>query len=714
MSETPRPTPHSPLPTPCIVGVDTGGTFTDIVIRGVDGSLTVRKLPSTPHDPSQSVLQGIAEALREGLIQPPFSVAHGTTVATNALLQERGARAALITTQGFRDVLEIGRQTRSQLYTFHPTKPAPLIAQSARFELRERLDWQGRVLVPLEEAETATLLDELKAQGYESLAVCFLFSYLNPVHERLVERLARERGLPTSLSCDVAPEPREYERTSTTVANAFVAPIMAQYLSNLETRLREMGGTHLRVMQSDGGALSPEEASRRAISTALSGPAGGIVAAIQAGSEAGFPDLLTFDMGGTSTDAALIHGGQCAIVTNGVLGDIPLRAPMLDIHTVGAGGGSLARIDRAGGLRVGPQSAGADPGPVAYGKGEVLTVTDANILLGRLPDDLRLAGRLPLDGARVRAYFAEFAAQLQCSPEQAAVGILDVANATMTRALRHVSVERGHDPSRLALLSFGGAGGLHACALARALGMTRVLIPRFPGAFSALGLALANARREYGQAVTPLRLDPADLHNPARLLEPIQKSLRERAEQDMAREGLAAEEWQAQTLLDMRCVGQSFELRVPVLSPQTPDTLTAAIAAFHALHAQRFGYADTREPVQITAIRLIAIGTQSLPQTPSPVLDSHSVLSSDAMQTLENAQPSATPVAIKANDTRRAYVESDWQDVSLHLRPALSIGQRIAGPALIVQEDAATYIAPGWQAQTDLNYNLLLIYSPSV
>ncbi len=289
MSETQLPTPYSLLPTPCIIGVDTGGTFTDLVIRGADGGLTVRKLPSTPQDPSQSVLQGIAEALRDGLIQSPFSVAHGTTVATNALLQQRGARTALITTQGFRDVLEIGRQTRSRLYTFHPTKPAPLLAQSARFELRERLDWQGKVLVPLEEAGTIALLDDLKAQGYESLAVCFLFSYLNPVHERLVERLARERGLPVSLSCDVAPEPREYERTSTTVANAFVAPMMARYLSNLETRLREMGATHFRVMQSDGGALSAGEASRRAISTALSGPAGGIVAATQVGNDAGFP-----------------------------------------------------------------------------------------------------------------------------------------------------------------------------------------------------------------------------------------------------------------------------------------------------------------------------------------------------------------------------------------------------------------------------------------
>ena len=717
MSEIIPITTHSLLPTPCIVGVDTGGTFTDIVIRGANGSLTVRKLPSTPHDPSQSVLEGIADAQREGLITGPFQVAHGTTVATNALLQKRGARTALITTQGFRDVLEIGRQTRTHLYALHPTKPAPLIDRASRFELSERLDWQGNILVSLEESRVSALLDDLKARGYESLAVCFLFAYLNPVHERLVERLARERGLAVSVSCDVAPEPREYERTSTTAANAFVAPIMARYLHHLETQLKTMGCLHLRVMQSDGGALSPGEAARRAISTALSGPAGGIVAAVKVGTEAGFPDLLTFDMGGTSTDVALIHGGQCAVVTNGNLGDFPLRAPMLDIHTVGAGGGSLARIDRAGSLRVGPQSAGADPGPVAYGRGDTLTVTDANVLLGRLPEDLRLAGRLSLDGDRVRAHFDQFAAQLRCSPEQAAIGILEVANATMARALRHVSVERGHDPAGLTLLSFGGAGGLHACALARALGMTRILIPRYPGAFSALGLALANVRREYAQAIPPLRLDPAGLESAIRLLKPIETQLRERAHEEGEQQGVAGEAWQAQMLLDMRYVGQSFELRVPLpgdspaLLNHSP-ILTNALAAFHALHLQRFGYADTREPVQITTIRLIATGIAPSPETSSASTPGL-MATSNSQKNSEQSQLSAPSKTIKEFYLRRVYMEHDWQDIPLCTREALLPGQTLVGPTLVVQEDAATYIAPGWEAQTDASCNLLLTFRPN-
>ena len=489
-----------------IVGVDTGGTFTDLVIRHADGGLSVRKLPSTPHDPSQSVLTGIAECLASGLLEPGFTVVHGTTVGTNALLQRRGVPTALVTTRGFRDVLEIGRQARTHLYAFHPTKPIPLLPREHCYEIDERLDWQGNILTPLDENQAVALLEDLKTRGVESLAVCFLFSYLNPIHESAFGRLALAAGFHVSLSCDIAPEPREYERASTTAANAFIAPLMTRYLNNLQTELTLLGVARLRVMQSNGGALSASEAAQRAITTALSGPAGGLVAAAQIGTQAGFMDLLTFDMGGTSTDVALIAGGQCPVVTTGGMGDLPLRTPLLDIHTVGAGGGSLARLDRAGGLRVGPESAGADPGPVAYGRGDTLTVTDANVLLGRLPEDIRLAGRVPLDGSRVRARFEVLAREIGRTPEQAALGIVAVANAAMARALRHVSVERGHDPAGLTLLSYGGAGGLHACALAAALDMTTILIPRYPGAFSALGLALADVRREYVRALLPTRL----------------------------------------------------------------------------------------------------------------------------------------------------------------------------------------------------------------
>ena len=773
------------MKSPAVVGVDTGGTFTDFIVLDADGHITVRKLSSTPGDPSQSVLAGIREAQADGLLANGFSVVHGTTVATNALLQRRGAATALITTKGFRDVLAIGRQARTRLYTFAPAKPLPLLPRDRCFELSERLDWRGQVVTPLEEAQVASLLDELSAQGIQSLAVCFLFAYLNPVHERLVERLALARGFDVSLSCDIAPEPREYERASTTAANAFVAPLMQHYLTNLQTQVALLHASRLRVMQSNGGALSAPEAARRAIATALSGPAGGIVAAARVGEQAGFPDLLTFDMGGTSTDVALIVNGQCPVVTNGALGDLPLRTPLLDIHTVGAGGGSLARVDSAGGLRVGPESAGADPGPVAYGRGDVLTVTDANVMLGRLPADVRLGGRVPLNGQRVRERFAEFARGLNLTPEQAAQGILTVVDVTMTRALRHVSLERGHDPARLALLAFGGAGGLHACALADALQMQTILIPRYSGAFSALGLALAQTRREYAHALPPTRLprvspseqnsaatpdlqtrqDASALTNSTDINRPLQalstllsdfwNGLRGQATEDMTREGLNAGGWQEQTLLDVRYVGQSFELRVPVavgsssILPSVPATASDAPAgiskntgqhstsrvstsglltpvsasedseaitpyaleqvadAFHKLHQQRFGYADEREPVEVTGIRLVAVekdaALQIVPSALSAAQHDQRQPAANSLNVGEGQLSPAAPVA-----SRKVHIGAGWQDTPVYTRSLLMPGQSFDGPALVMQEDATTYIAPGWHTKVDAAGNLVL------
>lgn len=665
------------------VGVDVGGTFTDFVLIGSDGRLEVFKRASTPADPSASVVAGLQEALAAGELTPGFALAHGTTVATNALLERRGAVTALITTAGFRDVLEIGRQARENLYSFHPARPRPLLPRERRLEVRERLDWRGEVMTELDSAQAAWLLDALQAQEVESLAVCFLFSYLNPAHERQVGQMARERGFAVSLSCEIAPEPREYERTSTTVANAFVAPVMAGYLGRLEERLRDLGAGSLRIMQSNGGALSAQEAAERAVATALSGPAGGVVAAAQIGREAGLDRLLTFDMGGTSTDVALIQGGRCPVVTTAELAGMPLRTPMLDIHTVGAGGGSLARLDAAGGLRVGPQSAGADPGPVAYGKGETLTVTDANVLLGRLPADVLLAGRLPLDGARVRAYFQKLAARLGRTPEAAALGIVDVANAAMARALRHISVERGHDPADFTLLSFGGAGGLHACALAEALGMPAVLVPRYPGAFSALGLALADVQREYVQAL-PLQAERVEWSSPA-IWEALRQQferLEHQAAEAMRREGIAPGSWHSQRLLDLRYVGQSFDLRVPVAAADLPAT----IAAFHTAHRARYGHADPREPVEAVAVRIVAVAALERPP-------------------LAVALPSSPGAPIGETEVLFA---GGPQRTRLYAREALAPEQCIEGPALLLQPDATTLVEPGWSARADSNGNLLL------
>ena len=668
----------------CQIGVDTGGTFTDFVFVDTDGRVQIRKRASTPEDPSKSVLQGIENARETGELDAAFALVHGTTVATNALLERKGARTALLTTRGFRDVLEIGRQARPVLYALHPIKPAPLVPRGLRAEVTERVDWQGDVLTALDPEEIKPLLDRLQAQGIEALAVCFLFSYLYPEHERMVGAMARERGLSVSLSSEIAPEPREFERTSTTVANAFVAPIMAWYLARLEAGLGSLGARTLRIMQSNGGALSTREASRYAIGTALSGPAGGLVAAARIGQDAGLKNLITFDMGGTSTDVALLVDGEAPIVTEGLLGDIPLRAPMLAIHTVGAGGGSLIHLDTAGALRVGPQSAGADPGPVAYGRGENLTLTDANSLLGRLPDRQRLAGHMTLDHARVHRFFQEFTAyfrqrheNVETSPEALAMGAIEVANAAMARALRHVSLERGHDPADFALLCYGGAAGLHACALAEALGMRTILVPRYPGVFSALGLALAEVRREYVRAFPPTGAwnpeDMASFDGFRLYFAPLERQ----ANEDMAREGEPV--WQGQPLFEMRYVGQSFSLRIP---KQT--TSASTLAAFHQAHQARYGYSDVREPVESVAVRLIATARQAsvpihvdLPSTPGASLGTTSV-----------------------------FLNGNWHSTLLYARETLAEGQTIVGPVLVLQSDATTLLVFDWKARVDAQGNL--------
>jgi N-methylhydantoinase A len=662
--------------------VDVGGTFTDFVFIGAEGRLLVRKRPSTPGDPSESVLAGVQEARNEGTLAANFALIHGTTVATNALLERRGARTALLVTAGFRDILAIGRQTRENLYAFHPSKPTPLIPREHCFEVLERLDWRGDILLPLEEEHADALLATLRKEGFESVAVCGLFSFLNPQHERILGEKARRHGFAVSLSSDIAPEPREYERASTTVANAFVAPVMGRYLSRLEARLHQADVGSLRVMQSDGGALSVGEAAAQAVKTALSGPAGGVVAAARIGRLAGSTHLITFDMGGTSTDVALILDGACPVVTTATLGGMPMRTPMLDIHTVGAGGGSLARVDIGGSLRVGPQSAGADPGPVAYGKGTQPTVTDANLFLGRLPADIRLAGFMPLDRERVAAHFAEFAAQLGVLPQEAALGIVRVANAAMTRALRHISVERGHDPADFTLLSFGGAGGLHACALAESLGMRSVLVPRYPGAFSALGLALADVRREYVRAL-PITGAP-DWNAPeteARFAE-YWATLREHAETEMHREGVPVEAWQGERLLNLRYVGQAFDLRIPYQKAGLPAT----IAAFHEAHRQCYGHADPREPVEAVAVRLVAVA------------------SSEPIE-LRADLPATQGASLR--ETKVVY-DTGAKSTPLYLREHLAEEQRVVGPALVLQSDATTLLPPGWCARVDSFGNLLM------
>jgi N-methylhydantoinase A len=667
------------------VGIDVGGTFTDFVFVRENGDVTVRKRPTTSADPSCGVLDGLRDARSEGLIDAGYTVSHGTTTATNALLERRGARTGLITTRGFRDVLEIGRQARRSIYSLDPDRAPPLIPRCDRFEVTERIDWMGRVVTPLDESELAGVVQALVLDGVESVAICFLFSHLNPVHERRAALLVRERGLAASISADVAPEPREFERTATVAANAFVAPTLQRYLQRLEAGAQIEGAARVRVMQSNGGALALRDAGENAVKTALSGPAGGVLAATRIAADSGLERLLTFDMGGTSTDVALVVDGKCPVVSLSVLGGMPLRTPTLDIHTVGAGGGSQAWIDSAGALRVGPASAGADPGPVAYGKGEVLTVTDANVLLGRIPADVLLAGRVALDARRVRECFDEFAARLQRSPESLALGIVSIAEASMARALRHISVERGHDPAGFVLASYGGAGGLHACALARALGVAEVLVPRFPGALSALGLAIAPIGTEFVRAIPAAPVSDAPGASVWQPLRAAAKSARAEADAWKERETEPGVTWHVEMLADLRYAGQSYELRAP-FDPADPR---GCVAVFHAMHRRQFGHADTAEPVECTAVRCVLSGLKRLPPLRFPV----------------------APTARRAAGVSRLHDGAGWMMAKRYDREELAEGQTITGPALVLQADAATLIGPGWTGAVDRYGSLRLTNS---
>jgi len=663
-----------------IVGIDVGGTFTDFIFLAPNGLVEVRKRPTTPRDHSLCVLEGLKAAQMEGLIGTDFELSHGTTVATNALLERRGVDTALITTRGFRDVLEIGRQARQSIYSLDPGRPAPLLPQNRRYEVSERIDWQGAVIQPLAEDELRSICKRLRDERVESVAICFLFSHLNGSHERRAAEIAREYGLTVSLSSDIAPEPREFERTATVVANAYVAPLLRRYLGRLQDAVTAAGASSLRVMQSNGGTLSPRDAGDRAIKTALSGPAGGVIAAARVAAEAGLRRLLTFDMGGTSTDVALVLDGKCPIVTLSTLGGIPLRTPMLDIHTVGAGGGSQAWLDSAGALRVGPRSAGADPGPAAYGIGNIPTVTDANVFLGRIPSDMMLAGSVRLNALHVNTCFAEFAARMGRPPEAAALGIVEIAEASMARALRHISVERGHDPAGFALLSFGGAGGLHACALAAALGITEVLVPCFPGALSALGLAIAPIQRESVRAFPAMAIVESSCDAAWARIAEHTSALKAEADARQSVEDAEGMVFSQQMFLDVRYVGQSFEIRVP-FDLSTPQ---GVIPAFHALHRERYGHADIHEPLEAVVVRCVSTGTRSLPRLQ-----------------YRTAKRSGAPIA-------KAHLHDGhgWIGAMRFERGDLAIGQSIEGPALILQPDAATFVPRDWQAFVDTYSNL--------
>jgi len=642
------------------LGVDTGGTFTDLVRLDARG-LSVAKVRSTPDDPARAILAGIAELMGADTVG---EVVHGSTVATNAVLERRGARVALVTTKGFEDVLAIGRQTRRELYNFMVRANRPMIEPGLTFGVTERLDQHGAVLEPLRVEELDALTEKLRAVSAECVAVCLLHSYANPVHEREVEAHLVRAGFVVSTSHRVLPEYREYERWSTTVVNAYVTPMMSRYLTALDDGLR---GTKLRVMQSNGGSISAAEARRTAVRTILSGPAAGAVGAQAVARASGFERVILFDMGGTSTDVSLVDG-QLGTTNESTVGDFPVRLPVLDIHTVGAGGGSIAYVDRGGSLRVGPRSAGAEPGPVCYGTGEELTVTDANLLLGRLEAEHFLGGRMALDRARTVERAEAFATKLQISVTRLAEGIVQVANANMERAIRAVSVQRGHDPRRFALLAFGGAGGMHACEIADTLEIGTVLVPEHAGVLSALGMLLADVRKDYTQTI----LKASDGLS-FEVLEGYMAPLVAKAEADIRAEGFEQKDVVIECLLDMRYKGQAYEIQVPLTPTYVDD--------FHREHQRLYGHSNLSRITEVVNVRVNAAGITGKYEF-SPVEG--------------GSCPLPEPVS-----AREAWFGDRFWRTAVYRREQLMPGMEGLGPAIVSGGEATVVVPPNFRFRID-------------
>lgn len=646
-----------------LLAVDTGGTFTDLVLL-VDSTIRTLKVPSTPHDPSQAVLDGIREILGES---QEFALLHGSTVATNALLERRGARVVLVTNEGFEDVIEIGRQDRPQLYALVGHRLPPLVDRDDRIGIPGRLGPQGDELSPLEGDRLAELADDIRARGAESVAVSLLHSYANPAHERavaeaIVEGLG-ESGLPVSVSSEIVPEFREYERTSTTVLNAYVAPIMDRYLGRLA---REAGAMRVSIMGSNGGALPIERARREPVHTVLSGPAGGVVGALTWARRAGFESVLSFDMGGTSTDVSLCPGRPLR-TREFSIGGQPAAIPVIDIHTVGAGGGSIARVDAGGALRVGPRSAGAQPGPICYGNGGTdVTVTDAHVWLGRLPADAFLGGARTLDRDAIEPPLRSIAEALGMTLEEAAEGVLAVADTAMERALRVISVERGYDPVDFAVVAFGGAGALHVAELTYRLGARTALIPPDPGLLSAYGMLASPVTQEVSRTVL-LHDGMDDIE--VKLADGLD-ALEMGARASMVDEGVAPETLTVERWIDARYHGQSFELAVPA---------DGWVEAFHTAHHERYGYRRNEAPIEAVTLRVVAS---------APPNDLGATQLDNVSGTVETR-----PITVVYDGVHHEAM-SIW-------RRDLAPGVTLPGPLVVQEYSGTAWVPPGWTLTVD-------------
>ena len=651
------------------IGVDTGGTFTDFIHRSADGAVGTYKTLSTPDNPARAVLAGLRHIVRalglgDAVAGQGLCVVHGSTVATNAILERKGVPTAMVANRGFTDVIEIGRQNRARLYDLAYAREPHIVPPALRLGAPGRVDSDGNVIEDLTEADARAVAGAVRASGAESAAVCLLFSFLRPEHERLIGDALRATGVPVSLSHEILSEFREFERMSTTVVNAYVSPIMTRYLTDL---LAACEGNALSVMQSNGGSISAATAMRESVRTILSGPAGGAVGGLEIGRRAGFDRLIGFDMGGTSTDVSLMDGAL-PLTTHSAIAGYPVKVPMIDIHTVGAGGGSIARRDPGGALAVGPRSAGAAPGPVCYGLGGAqVTVTDANLYLGRIVPDHFLGGAMALDEPAARRAVEAMASDLGLDPVELAEGILAVANANMERAIRVISVEKGYDPREFTLLSFGGAGGLHCVELARLLGMERVFVPANPGLLSAVGMLLADVVKDGSQTVM---LDAATADRTE--LESLFAAMEQRGLAELRAEGVRPENAIFERAVDMRYKGQSFELVVP----WSEDP----VEAFEALHERQYGHRNPGKPVELVNLRLRSRGRQDKPHFPAPPPGSAEM----------------EPEALLAS--RTATFNGKAHPARIIDRARLRPGNVFTGPAIVTEYSSTIAVPPGTTA----------------
>jgi len=655
------------------IGVDSGGTFTDFVIHH-EGQIRIKKIPSTPQDPSAAILEGLSEFL----VQPGSFIIHGTTVGTNALLEKKGGRTAFLTTQGFEDIIFIGRQTRRNLYSLKGEIRNFLVEPSLCFGLKERVLASGLVEQPLDQSGLEKVIGTLKNKRAEAVAVCLLHSYLNPVHENLIARKLIETGFKVSVSSALLPEHREYERALTTVINAYLLPVMDHYISSLQSKMSQ---ATLKIMQSNEGYISAEKARLEPIKTILSGPTGGVVGAWNLAKAAGFRNVISFDMGGTSTDVSLIDG-QIKRSTENRIGEFPIRLPMVDVHSVGAGGGSVVYVDRGGLLRVGPQSVGANPGPACYGVGDIPSVTDANICLGRLDPEFFLGGRMKIYPDKSRKALEKIARKIRRNLVETALGVVEIANASMEKAIRVISVERGYDPRNFTLISFGGAGGLHAVEMAEHLRIPRVIVPRHAGVLSALGLLLADSIKDYSRSYLKLaqNTDPEQL-------EKAFEEIEHQALDEMAEDGFSPSEVLLERHLDLRYLGQSHELTVPYRFG--PFHRYSYLNEFHRQHRRLYSYHHQHRPVEIVNLRIKAIA-----RTPKV-----------SLKTFECCPEIPVRARIKK---QQFYYGRQKLEMTVYNRSELRAGNRIVGPALMVDEESTTFLPPGYFARTDDYLNLII------